>query len=515
MNSADFTAGADASWAALLWQAHRQYALQPAVRWPGGGWSWDEVMTHARGVAAWLHHLGVRKGDRVVIALENRPEVVCIERALALWGAVRVATGARLHPHEISYIAQDCNARVTIVENRLLPSLNVPGAIIAAEPCAEAAYSLPELFSTAPLPCPPTPKIVGSDLCSLMYTSGTTGRPKGAMNSHRAWHAMATQLRALLPSPGPGDVLLHAAPMSHFSGSVAAGYIAAGAALATLRQWQPAQLAADADAVGATCVPLVPTMLHDLLDALRHGAPAPQLRVLPYGGSPVSARLLTEAHARLGAVLQQFYGASEALIPLTSLSIAEHTINDARLTSAGQPHAGVEIMLLTPRDSGGEICVRGANVMLGYWNNPAATAAAIDAEGWYHTGDIGRFDAQGRLHIVGRQREMLISGGFNIYPAELERVIANLPGVAKVCVLGIPHPRWGEAVKAIIVPEPGYCLSEEEIINGCTAELARYKKPQQIEFVSELPLTGTGKVDKVRLLARENASHSELQEKER
>ncbi len=515
MNSAHFTSGADESWAGLLWQAHRQYTREPAVRWPGGGWCWDEVMTHSRGIAAWLYHLGVRKGDRVVIALENRPEVVCIERALALWGAVRVATGARLHPHEISYIAQDCRARVAIVENRLLPSLTLSAAVITAEPCAEAACSLPELFSSPPISCPPLPQVIGSDLCSLMYTSGTTGRPKGAMNSHRAWYAMATQLRALLPSPGPGDVLLHAAPMSHFSGSVAAGYIAAGAALATLRQWRPAQLAADVDAVGATCVPLVPTMIHDLLDALRHGAPAPQLRVLPYGGSSVSTRLLNEAHTRLGAVLQQFYGASEALIPLTSLSIKEHTINDERLASAGKPHAGVDIRLLTTTDPVGEICVRGASVMQGYWDNPAATAAAIDAEGWYHTGDVGRFDSQGRLYIVGRQREMLISGGFNIYPAEVERVIASLPGVAKVCVLGIPHPRWGEAVKAIIVPEPGYYLSEEEIINGCTAELARYKKPQQIEFVSELPLTGTGKVDKVRLLARENASYSERQEKER
>lgn len=502
------------TWAALLLCAHRRYKDARAVLTDDGALTYAQVFDRACRVAAWLHKAGAQAGDRVILAMENRPEVVVLERALALWGWVRVAVSARLHAKEIDYIAADCEARFVFCETRLAADFNGSATVVSVEPCAAAQYVLDDIFSDdVQLPVPPLPAIGPDDLCSLMYTSGTTGRPKGAMNTHRAWHAMASNLAAILPPIGPGDVLLHLAPMSHFSGSIASAYAAAGAMIATERHFTPADAPLQAAHVGATCIPLVPTMLNDLTRALREtGRSMPRgLKVVPYGGSSIAPRALIEARAVLGEVLMQIYGASEALVPVTSLSIEEHASgpdDPQRLATAGRPHPAIELRLSNVTDGVGEICVRGANVMTGYWGHPQQTAEVLDADGWYCTGDLGRFDVDGRVGIVGRKREMLISGGFNIYPAEIERVIAGVPGVAEVAVIGVPHARWGEAVKAYVVSEPGAAIGERDVIDSCLAELGSYKKPLWVEFVAALPRTSTGKVDK-RSLAEQSSAAGE------
>jgi acyl-CoA synthetase (AMP-forming)/AMP-acid ligase II len=485
------------TWAALLHAAHGVHADQRAVLTHDGALTYAQLLEQARHAAAWLHAKGLKKGDRVVLALENRPEMIALERALALWGLVRVAVSARLHPKEIGFIVDDARAAAVFCEPRLAEGLR-DAMLVPSDRLADV------FAEGAQLPVPVQPRIDAGDLCSLMYTSGTTGRPKGAMNTHGAWFAMASNLLDILPVAGPGDVLLHAAPMSHFSGSVSSAYLATGAAVATLARFDPHTVGAAARRVGATCMPLVPTMLNDLVRALKDGGePLPaSLKVVPYGGSPIATRALADARAALGPVLLQIYGASEALIPVTSLSTDGHAqgSNEAhRLASAGAAHPAVEVRIADPVDGIGEICVRGANVMSGYWGKPAESADALDAAGWYRSGDLGRIDADGRVAIVGRQREMLISGGFNIYPAEVERVIADLDGVREVAVVGAPHPRWGEAVSAYIVREAGARLDEKDIVDGCLAQLASYKKPLHIEFVDALPRTTTGKIDKLTL----------------
>lgn len=497
------------TWAALLTRAHQQHANAPAVLTDDAVLTYAEVLGRAECVAAWLFEAGATPGDRVILALENRPEVVAIERALALWGLVRVALSARLHPREIDYIAADCGARFILCESRLATELHVSATVIAAQACDGARHVLDDLFvAGARLPVPPRPTIGPDDLCSLMYTSGTTGRPKGAMNTQRAWHAMATHLTRIFPPIGPGDVLLHLAPMSHFSGSISSAYAAAGAAISTERRFVPAEVPAQVARVGATCIPLVPTMLNDLIRTLREtGQRVPDsLRVVPYGGASIAPRALMQARVALDGVLMQIYGSSEALVPVTSLSIAEHAPgpdDPSRLASAGRPYPGIDLRLADEIEGVGEICVRGDNVMTGYWGNPSQTAEVLSADGWYRTGDLGRFDEAGRISIVGRRREMLISGGFNIYPAEIERVIAGVPGVAEVAVIGVPHPRWGEAVRAYVVAEPGATLTEHDIVEGCLAELSSYKKPLSVEFLADLPRTSTGKVDKRSLIESE------------
>jgi acyl-CoA synthetase (AMP-forming)/AMP-acid ligase II len=494
------------TWAALLHEAHRAHADQAAVITDTGALTYAQVLEDAHRAAAWLHAAGLEAGARVVLALDNRPEMVALERALALWGFVRVAVSARLHPKEIAYIVDDCAAAAVFCEPRLAPGVRARDIVLVSSTACEAApHTLADVFAQgARMQTPSPPRIEPQALCSLMYTSGTTGRPKGAMNTHGAWHAMATNLLDILPPAGPGDVLLHAAPMSHFSGSVSSAFLASGAAIAMLARFDPRTAGQEARRVGATCMPLVPTMLNDLTRALKDGGePMPSsLKVIPYGGSPIATRALADARATLGPVLLQIYGASEALIPVTSLSADGHApgSNEAhRLASAGVPHPAVAVRIADPVDGIGEICVRGANVMSGYWDKPAESANVLDASGWYRSGDLGRMDDDGRVAIVGRRREMLISGGFNIYPAEVERVIADLRGVREVAVVGAPHPRWGEAVSAYIVREPGAAVSAQDIVDGCLAQLASYKKPLHIEFVDALPRTTTGKIDKLTL----------------
>jgi acyl-CoA synthetase (AMP-forming)/AMP-acid ligase II len=495
------TLARDGTWAALLHAAHASHSSATALLTPNGRRTYAEVLGAAAKVAASLTALGVPRGARVVLALDNRPEMVVVERALALWGWTRVAVSPRLHPEEVDYIAEDCQASVIICEAHIAAASKAGALIISAEPHPAASRDLGSLMNGGHA-APPFPGIGPDDLASLMYTSGTTGRPKGAMNTHRAWFAMAKHMQDLLPSAGPGDILLHAAPMSHFSGSVAAAYAVGGAAIATIRKFDPDAVVHEARRIGATCIPLVPTMLLDLIRGQRERPLLPKLKVLPYGGSSIAPDTLIRARHLLGDVLLQLYGMSEALIPVTSLSIADHRLGadeDQRLASAGVPYPGVSIRLNDPVEGVGEICVRGPNVMTGYWGNPDQTREVLDADGWYATGDLGVQDLVGRIQIVGRKRDLVISGGFNVYPAEVERVIAATPGVAEVAVIGVPHARWGEAVVAIVEREPDATVNAEDILETCRSHLAGYKKPSVIRFAPELPKMSTGKLDKRRI----------------
>lgn len=496
------TARAD-TWSALLLDAHQRFGTRVAVlpdeTAPADALplTYDGLLAAAGRVAAALAKLGVEPGARIVLALDNRPEMVVLERALALWGYVRVALSPRLHPLEIDYIAEDCDAALVICETQHAGELNGTARVIPVD-------ALPDLLNTdAP---PPTMASPGpDDIVSLMYTSGTTGRPKGAINTQRAWATMARNVAAMLPPIGANDVLLHAAPMSHFSGSVSSAYLGSGAAIATLRRFDPAATLARMRETRATCLPLVPTMISALVQSADPGSsPAPTLRALPYGGSPISPGTVARARALFGPVLVQFYGMSEALIPVTCLGAGEHgpgPDENHRLSTAGRPVPGCEVRLDAVANGIGEMCVRGPNVSAGYWSRDGMRAA-LDPQGWLHTGDLASIDAAGRLRIVDRTRDVLISGGFNIYPAEVERVIAGVEGVADVAVIGVPHERWGEAVMALIVVEPGRDVRDDTILDACRAQLAGYKKPLAIGRLDAFPKTSTGKTDKRQLRER-------------
>ncbi|SDS66224.1 class I adenylate-forming enzyme family protein [Microlunatus soli] len=507
----DATMAADSTLVTLTRATHAHHGDRTAVTDGERSLTFSELAGAARGLVDSLAARGVRPGDRVVWALDNRPEVLVIEHALFGSGLVRVALSSRLHPREIVGIARDAEASVIFCEPRMSDQL---GPLIGDD---ALVISIGEQFDQLthgaagtgangwPSWIAPGP----DDLAALMYTSGTTGEPKGAMVTHRAWIAMLSRFWSALPPIGPEDIVLHCAPMSHFGGSVGSAISFRGGAAVTLSRFDADSALDLAAHHRATVLPCVPTILSRLATAAADRTDLATLRAVVYGGSALGSTDADRAVAAFPDRLYQCYGLAEALAPLTVLDAREHS--GPALASAGRPRPGLELMIKTDdrgltsaADLRGEICVRGAPVTAGYWNRPDATAAVVDQDGWFATGDIGFLDQDGLLHIVDRARDVIISGGFNIYPSEIERVLREASGVSDAVVFGVPDQRWGETVTAVVVPDDvDAAPTPDDIVAFCRSRLADYKKPTRVRVVDRLPIANTGKVDRRRL--RENA----------
>ncbi|NUR89988.1 MAG: AMP-binding protein, partial [Nonomuraea sp.] len=397
----------------LVRRAHARYGGHPAIRTEDGPLSFAELGALVDRLAAGLAALGCRPGDRVVLALENRPELLALEQAVWVSGLVRVALSSRSHPQEIAHVARDCEAAVVVCEDAHAAALDgLPGLVPLAGYPRLLKYGEPAVRH-APQP---------DDVAALLYTSGTTGRPKGAVVTHRSWVAMVEEFAAQLPPMGPGDLVLHTAPISHFGGSVGSACLLRGAAAMPVRRFDPRATLDLVQRHGVTVLPLVPTMLKELT-AVAAGYDLSSLRAIPYGGSAIGAVAAGKAHAAFGEILYQFYGLSEALAPVAVLSARDHLV---RPESAGRFCPGVAYRVVV-----GVLQLSGDCVMRGYWNDPEQTAEVL-RDGWFSTGDLGFVDDQGFLHLVDRSKEVIISGGFNVYPAEVERVIETLDGVREV-----------------------------------------------------------------------------------
>lgn len=497
--------------ATLVARAHARYAGEPAALTTEGWTTFAELSSAARSVVRALLSFDTRRGDRVVIALHNRPEILALDHALFASGRVRVAISARLHPAEVAAVAVDCDARVIICEPGHAAALArgdyplpLSTTIVAPNPQPPVHVGLEELLRGDPGGSLTYAPVTGDDVAALMYTSGSTGRPKGAVITHRAWVSMISGVWAALPPVGPGDVLLHVAPMSHFSGSVGSAYSLRGAAIVTLPKFDPKTVLQTVEDHRVNTLPLVPTMLKDLTGCAAHGEfDLSALRAVPYGGSAISPAAAAAAYQVFGDVLYQFYGLSEALIPLTVLDERDHRPAGSGnpsplLGSAGRVTPTVELRVVDsaghgrPNGEAGEVEVRGPALMSGYWNSPEQTSSVMH-DGWLRTGDIGRLDG-GYLHLIDRRDDVIVSGGFNVYPSEVERVIETLDAVKEVAVVGVPDQRWGEAVAAVVLLDPARTLTEQEVINVCRQHLAGYKKPLHVVFREQLPKTSTGKV---------------------
>lgn len=451
--------------------------------------TWRELADRVLRLAASLR-AAVAPGARIVIASENRPEI--IELMFATWAAdgVVVPLNYKLHPREMAQIISDAGADLIFASPTLAAGLS--GAVpIPIEIIGSAAYL--ERFQIEPA-APPDPD--PSRLAWLFYTSGTTGRSKGAMLTHRNLMAMTVAHLADLDDPDADCSLIHGAPMSHGSGLYIAPYVLRGA-----RQVVPASGAFDADEFldlcghhpGATAF-LAPTMVARLL-ATGRGRPS-NLRTIIYGGGPMYLGDLKRALAAFGPVFAQLYGQGEAPMTITGLSRADHGGgDDAMLASVGYPRSGVQVSVLrddgTPAPVGevGEIVCRGDVVMGGYWKDPEATAATI-RDGWLFTGDKGCFDERGFLTLRDRSKDVVISGGSNIYPREVEEALLDHPGVVEAGVVGAPDAEWGEVVVAFIVGD----ASAAELDAHLLERIARFKRPKRYEFVDALPKNSYGKV---------------------
>ncbi|MFQ5774166.1 MAG: AMP-binding protein [Kiloniellaceae bacterium] len=481
--------------------------------------SYGELAGRVAALAGALRgRFALREGDRAALAMTNSPAFV--EVLFACWhaGLAAVPINAKLHPLEFRYILEHSGTRLCFATPALaeaigphtagldgfveLIDVGAPGRPSAGYRALLAAEAL-DLVERA-----------ADDLAWLFYTSGTTGRPKGAMLSHRNLRAMTLSYFIDVDRIAPEDGIVHAAPMSHGSGLYILPHMAAGAL-----QVVPESGAFDAEEIfallrrhrGLTMF-AAPTMVKRLVE---HPACAPahlgNLKTVVYGGGPMYVEDLKQAMARLGDRLVQIYGQGESPMTITALTRAEHARRDhpryeARLGSVGRAHTVVEVRVADEADRTlppgalGEVLVRGDSVMLGYWNEPEASARTLRG-GWLHTGDMGAFDEDGFLTLKDRSKDVIISGGANVYPREIEEVLQGHPAVLECAVVGRPHAEWGEEVVAFVVARPGQTVEAAALDALCLKRIARFKRPRAYRFVDRLPKNNYGKVLKTELRA--------------
>ena len=464
----------------------------------------------------------MRAGDRVGLLCSNRLEHVETVFAIMSLGAVWVPLNDRLTAHELGFIVDDAECTTMMYSDNLagvaeemhdaLDGVERWIAIGTRDGTAGGVGLRYDDILAEGAARPPAALVAPDDMCAIMYTSGTTGRPKGAMHTHRRMmHGI--KLLALDSGAHGGEVSLQIMPQFHAGGhELGMTQFLVGSTTVVQSKFDPDifhRLVADE---GVNFAALVPSMMIFLLESPGAGKiDVSSLKRLSYGASPIPEDRLARAMEVYDADFQQTYGQTEAGVMVTLLSAAAHRqgLSDGHghlLKSCGQPLLGCEIKLAG--DDGnevamgevGEICARKESVMSGYWKRPDATEKSL-RDGWLHTGDMGRRDAEGYCYVVDRKVDMVISGGENVYPAEVENVISSHPGVIEVAVIGVPDGRWVEAVKAMVAPRPGVSLTEADVIEFCRGKLGGFKIPKSVDFIEALPRTPSGKVRKAELRA--------------
>ncbi len=496
---------------------------QSATRFPNRGAAYlgqDRVLTYAelRGqslsLAAALAEKG-QAGDRVAIASKNCPEMLVI--MFAAWAAGMAITplNAKLHAAEIADILDDASPEWVFasaaIAGELAGGTGHPSPIVIGSPEFGALCDVP--------PAPPVP-VSANDLAWLFYTSGTTGRSKGAMLSHRNLLAMSTSHLADFEDLGEEDSIIHAAPMSHGSGLYILPYIARGA-----RHIIPLSAGYDPDEFLDLCDShpgcgafLAPTMVQRLRMTMEgSGRTSKGLRSIIYGGGPMYLDEIRKSLDVIGPVFRQLYGQGESPMTITGLRQRDFSDrSDENLGSVGWPRSGVEVRVVdgdgaaVQCGSVGEIQCRGDIVMRGYWNNPKATEETLRG-GWLLTGDLGSLEENGRLTLRDRSKEVIISGGTNIYPREVEEVLLQHPDVHEVAVLGRKDDEWGETVTAFIVPRSGVQVDTSSLDALCLSKIARFKRPKHYAIIQDMPKSNYGKVLKRELKRKLDAEEFTLE----
>ena len=502
--------------ALTLFNAARMHPDAPAVfRGTICVHAYRALAARAAGLAASLRgRLGLQAGSRVVLAMQNREEY--LECLFGVWhaGLIAVPVNARLHEAEIAFIMESAGAVLCLADAALAARLSalpaVAGGSVRLLSVEDAEHARLATAEGGP-PAEAAPE----DTAWLFYTSGTTGRPKGAALTHRNLLVMALTHLADIDQIRPGDTMLHAAPLSHGCGLWAIPNVAMGGANVILEQpsYDPGEVVKLLAAHRRVSMYHAPTMLTRLVnDPAAQAADFSNLRTLIYGGSHMYRADLDRALALLGPRLVQIYGQGESpntisLLPKELHVERDHPRHEARLGSAGFARTGVEIRVAGPDDQPlppgelGEVLVRGDIVMRGYWNDPDASAETLRG-GWLHTGDLGALDADGLLTLKDRAKDMIISGGSNIYPREIEDVLLRHPDVLEASVVGRPHREWGEEVVAFVVSRAGARLEAAGLDEHCLRHMGRYKRPRDYRFVEALPKSNYNKVMKTELRRR-------------
>ncbi len=480
--------------------------------------SYREVRESTSQMVQALQAKGLGRGSRVAVISANRPEVLSNIAAMQLAGCV----GTPLHPlgslDDHAYVLKAAGIDALVYDASVFDEhaaqlkTRVPGLqhLLGFGPTKTGEDYLALAAGFAPQPLV-APDVLPDDVSSVNFTGGTTGKPKGVMSTHRVT-AYMTQIQ-MAEWEFPQEVrMLMATPLSHAAAAFFIPVLQKGGAFYVMQGFSPDEFFNMVEKHRITCTMLVPVMLYYLLDSPRAAtADMSSMETIFYGASAMNPARLRQGIERWGQVFYQFFGQSEAPMVLANMRRGEHDLSKpARLASCGRPTPWVHLALLDAAGNRvaagepGEICVRGPLVMKGYKDMPQQTAEAF-AGGWLHTGDVGKLDEEGFLYIVDRTKDMIVTGGFNVFPREVEDVLAGHEAVGQVAVVGVPDEQWGEAVKAVIVLRPGI-EQTAELVQALQARVKQAKgsvqTPKSIDFVDAIPLTPVGKPDKKALRAR-------------
>ncbi len=477
-----------------LLQGGRAHPDRPAIRLD------DLVITYAQlddlsaRAAGWLRERGVRPGDRVGIMLPNVPQFPVLYYGVLRAGAAVVPMNPLLKAREVEHYLGDSQARLVFAWSAAAEEAAAGAAAVGAGHVVVDAGTLTEIAARAPVAdVAPT---ADDDTAVILYTSGTTGTPKGAELTHASLYRNAAVTTTTLFDLGPQDVVMGCLPLFHTFGQTCGlnAAMVSGACLTLMPRFDPATALKVIERDRVTVFEGVPTMYVAMLHAGRRVADTSTLRLCVSGGAALPVEVLRAFEEAFGTTILEGYGLSETS-PVATFNLPDRR----RPGSIGVPIDGVELRLVDPDGADaaagevGEIAIRGHNVMKGYWRRPEATAGAI-RDGWFHTGDMARRDGDGFYFIVDRKKDMIIRGGFNVYPREIEEVLYEHPAVLEAAVIGIPHPSHGEEVAAAVALRPAATATPEELRAYVKARVAAYKYPRHVWLVDALPKGPTGKV---------------------
>ena len=480
-------------------------------------YTFKEFQERTNRMANALLRIGIKKGDRVAVLMNNNHRYIELYFSIPKCGAIITPLNYRLAGRELAWILNNSESNTLILEEGYVPAiepirseLKALNSIICIGKGKPGMLDYEEIMADAS-PEEPEVEIHEDDVMSIFYTSGTTGNPKGAMLTHRNILSNA-QVICIENRVRFGDSFFIVSPMYHtITPACMYAHNYRGNTNVVVDRFDPKLLLETIEKERITHLFLVPSMIIFTLEYPDIGQfDLSSLRFLLYGGSPMPVDRIKQCVEVFGCDLLQGFGMTEiAPCYVSVLSPEDHKRfalenNKERLSSVGVNHTNTEMQILDDDDNPvpvgtvGEICVRGPNVMKGYWRMPDETAEALKG-GWFHTGDLGRMDEEGYLYVVDRKKDMIISGAENIYSAEVENVISSHPSVLEVAVIGVPDKQWGEAVKAVVALREGMTATEEEIIEHCKKNLASYKKPKSVDFMKALPRNVMGKVLKTEL----------------
>ena len=489
------------------------YAKEVAIIHGQRSFSFSEMGDRSNRLLTAFQKLGIEKGDKVALLMANCPEYIFCEYAIAKGGAIRIPLAVLLSEEDHIYMMNFTACETLIYHkkfedrvSRMSPHLNtVKRYICVGDSQDEQHYCLDKLIEDH-VPNPQPVLIDREDMAGIYFTGGTTGKPKGVMLSHRAW-VYTFLVETMEYGIDWGEKFVFPTPLTHAGGCLVLPVLMRHGCCIILDQFAPELLLEAIEKHQATATLLVPTMIYMLLDAQTNREyDLSSLRNVLYGASVIAPERLKQAIDRFGPVFTQFFGQTEAPMAMSVLPrhLHLHPIPERQHqihSSAGRPTCHTRLRLLNSEGNEvalgdcGEVVVQCANMMLGYYQNPEATAEAV-VDGWLHTGDIGYQDSEGFLYIVDRKKDMIVTGGFNVFPREVEDVLFEHPAVRQAAVVGIPDDKWGEQVQAVVVLAPGFKVEEQELIDLVKSRKGSLMAPKVLEFWDKIPLTNLGKVDK-------------------